>query len=115
MGGAHGFIDEPLVVRQRKLDVLRAFPQHEFAERLKMLMAFEQRKEVVAGKLAHFARKDRAAVDEQEFSFAESAGIQKDIAACFDRQSSRVIAGASRGLPSTSIGRPQGTGTVHTS
>src|SRR6185369_5612713 len=61
-------------------DLLRALPQHGLAERSQVLQPRGQSDEVVAGELAHLAREMQAAIGQQDFGFADAAGIKDNLA-----------------------------------
>src|SRR5215469_16040463 len=60
-------------------DILRALPKHGLAERSEVFQPRGQRDEVIAGELAHLACEMHAAIGEQDFSFADAAGIKNDL------------------------------------
>src|SRR3954467_5586586 len=61
-------------------DVLRTLPQRLLAERAQVLVALDDREEVVAGELADDAREEAPAVREQDLGLAEAAGVEQDLA-----------------------------------
>src|SRR5829696_5948637 len=61
-------------------DFLRALPQHGLAERGQVLQPRGQGDEMIAGELAHLAREVHAAIGQQDFGFADAAGIKNDLA-----------------------------------
>src|SRR5690349_14474971 len=63
-------------------DLLRALPQHGLAERRQVLQPRGQGDEVIAGELAHLAREMHAAIGQQDFGLADTAGIKDDLAGC---------------------------------
>src|SRR5690606_38057507 len=60
-------------------DVLRALPQDCFAELGQLLDSVRDRQEMVAGKLAHLARKRDAAISEENFRLADAAGVENHL------------------------------------
>src|SRR5579871_1813396 len=61
-------------------DVLRAFPETGATQFAQVLVAGDDRQEVVAGQLTHLAGEARPAVGEENFGFAESAWIEEHLA-----------------------------------
>src|SRR4051794_31660221 len=60
-------------------DVLRALPKRLLAERAQVLVALDDREEVVARELADDAREQAAAVRQQDLGLADAAGIEQDL------------------------------------
>jgi hypothetical protein len=54
-------------------------PEHEPAEILQMLAAFDNGQEVVACELAQLARETCCTIGKQDLGFAQSAGVEQDI------------------------------------
>ena len=69
----------PLLCPVLEDDRLRTVPQHLFAERGELVQPGCQCDEVIAGKLAHLAREVHAAIGQQDFGFADAAGIEDDL------------------------------------
>src|SRR5580692_3949308 len=61
-------------------NVLCAVPQHEFAQRPYLIAAFDDGQKMIAGKLADFAGEADIAIGEQNFSLADAARIENDLA-----------------------------------
>src|SRR6516165_8560370 len=61
-------------------DVLRALPERHFAERRKLIGAFNDGEKMIAGELPHFAGKAHAAIGEENLGLADAAGIKDDLA-----------------------------------
>src|SRR6185312_3353561 len=61
-------------------DLLCALPQHGLAERGQVLQPRGEGDEVIAGELAHLARKVHAAIGQQDFRLADAARIKNDLA-----------------------------------
>jgi hypothetical protein len=77
----------------RKHDVLRAIPEHEFAQGAQIFATIHDGEKMVAGKLADFAGKLHGAVREQNFGLAQSAGIKNDFTR--GRMACRIFMGQS--------------------
>src|SRR5689334_14782374 len=60
-------------------NVLRPLPERHLAERGKLLAAFGDGEEMVAGKLSHFAGKAHAAIGKENLGFADAAGVKDDL------------------------------------
>src|SRR5205823_1916501 len=58
----------------------RAFPEREPTDLRELCVAFDDRREVVSGKLPHLAREHRRAVREQDLHLREAAGIDEHLA-----------------------------------
>src|SRR5438552_6205911 len=69
-------------------EVLRAFPKREPTDLHELCVAFDDRREVVPGKLPHLAREHRRAVREQDLHLREAARIDEHLAR---RRVARVI------------------------
>src|SRR5919109_5489566 len=61
-------------------DVLGALPKGLLAQRAEVVVALDDRQEVVPGKLADDAREQAAAVRQQDLGLAEAAGVEQDLA-----------------------------------
>src|SRR6266566_3419155 len=76
------------VVAFHEGDVLRALPQDLPAEHGELIVAFDDRGEVVAGELARPAGESRRAVRKQDLGFAEPTRVKKELAG---RRVARVV------------------------
>src|SRR6266566_9968858 len=67
-------------LRGLEADSLRTLPQHGLAQLGQILQARGQRDEVIAGELPHLAGEVHTAIGQQDFGFADAAGIKDDLA-----------------------------------
>src|SRR5204863_1316778 len=75
-----GSISSRAALALREDDLLRALPEKAPSERSQVLVALDDRREVVAGERARLAREADVTVGEQELRLADSAGIEDDLA-----------------------------------
>jgi hypothetical protein len=66
-----GLIHAPIRTRQLKLDRLRTFPQHLFAQSPQIFLPFRNGQEVICRQLSHLRCKRDAAIAERRYSVSE--------------------------------------------